>query len=262
MRITTFRSGKTAEQAREHLFKYLKQVSLVAPKTTVMPDILAPVKGKETIISLVADGAAETVVKARRENPNAKIAVLNFSSFKHPGGGFMTDMLAQEESLCYCSNLYWELNKHRNDFYAVNSSMLNSGLYADRAMLSENISFVASAPENYLPNKEICTADVITCAAPNLNYMMRRGRHWDKEVLQAVRDRIRYVNSILAGRNYDIVIYGAYGCGVFRNDPDFVARCFKWDLQQNYPNSFSRVIFAIPDKSSKNYLAFKGVLFE
>ena len=106
MRITTFRSGKTAEQAREHLFKYLKQVSLVAPKTTVMPDILAPVKGKETIISLVADGAAETVVKARRENPNAKIAVLNFSSFKHPGGGFMTDMLAQEESLCYCSNLY------------------------------------------------------------------------------------------------------------------------------------------------------------
>ena len=99
MRITTFRSGKTAEQAREHLFKYLKQVSLVAPKTTVMPDILAPVKGKETIISLVADGAAETVVKARRENPNAKIAVLNFSSFKHPGGGFMTDMLAPAESI-------------------------------------------------------------------------------------------------------------------------------------------------------------------
>lgn len=46
MRITTFRSGKTAEQAREHLFKYLKQVPLVAPKTTVMPDILAPVKGE------------------------------------------------------------------------------------------------------------------------------------------------------------------------------------------------------------------------
>lgn len=262
MQITTFHSGRTAEQAREHLFKHLRQVSLVEPKTTVMPDILTPLKGKETTISLVAFGAAEAVVKARRANPDAKIAVLNFSSFRNPGGGFMTNMLAQEESLCYCSNLYWELNKHRNDFYAVNSSMLNSGLYVDRAMLSENISFVASAPENYLPNKEICTVDVITCAAPNLNYMMRRGHHWDKNVLQTIRDRIHYIDSILAGRNYDIVIYGAYGCGVFKNDPDYVARCFKWDLQHNYPSSFSRVIFAIPDKASKNYLAFKEVLFE
>lgn len=37
---------------------------------------------------------------------NEKIAVLNFSSYKNPGGGFLLGSRAQEECLCHESNLY------------------------------------------------------------------------------------------------------------------------------------------------------------
>lgn len=261
MRVSTFKTGNTPKQARTNLFAYLNSLHLTEPVTTVMPTVKPPMVGKKSEIIMIDSGASEAVVKVRRANPTAAIAVLNFASYKNPGGGFMDNKLAQEEDLCYCSNLYKELEKHRFDFYSQNQCDLNSGLYRDRCLLTEHVSFVAERPDEILKNNEVCEVDVITCAAPNLSYLIRSGEQKSRRALKAMLDRIHYINSVLAGRDYDIVIYGAFGCGVFRNDPTFTATCFKWDLETNYPNSFRQIIFAIPNEYSRNYQAFRNVLF-
>jgi uncharacterized protein (TIGR02452 family) len=44
---------------------------------------------------------------------DGKITVLNFASAKKAGGGFLNGAMAQEESLCYSSNLYTSLAKNK-----------------------------------------------------------------------------------------------------------------------------------------------------
>lgn len=45
-------------------------------------------------------------MKLHRENPYAKIAVMNFANAFHAGGGVTTGESAQEECLCRTSTLY------------------------------------------------------------------------------------------------------------------------------------------------------------
>ena len=54
------------------------------------------------------------------------------------------------------------------------------------------------------------------------------------------------------------VILGAYGCGVFRQNPIMVAEMFKEEIEKT---SISHVIFAVPTGFHKeNYEAFKNIL--
>ena len=57
---------------------------------------------------------------------------------------------------------------------------------------------------------------------------------------------------------HQTLILGAWGCGVFRNEPNSVARIFRDLLEQEFKNCFKRVIFAIYDKTQtkKVYQAF------
>ena len=55
----------------------------------------------------------------------------------------------------------------------------------------------------------------------------------------------------------DILILGAYGCGVFGQDARCVAKIFKKYLENEFKNTFQKVVFSIPD--DKNYQAFSDV---
>lgn len=176
-----------------------------------------------------------------------KTAVLNFASYKNPGGKFLEGSRAQEESLCYNSYLFNVLNKF-SDYYAWNNEHKNNGLYLNRAIYSPSILFFDG------DNTKYC--DVITCAAPN---QFRHTKATKEENAEALNDRIKFVLDIAADNQVDNLILGAFGCGVFGQDATEVAQMFLSYLTTTR-KLFNTVIFAIPkSKYDNNYDKFMKV---
>jgi len=176
-----------------------------------------------------------------------KLAALNFASFKKPGGMFLNGSNAQEEALCHTSNLYNILLAFAPTYYNQNKKMLNKSLYVDRAIYTPDVIF-----EDYAG--VIYRADVITCAAPNKKSAQKYYRVSDDDVNNALVSRINHVLYTAYSEKVDTLILGAFGCGVFGNDPYEVATIFKYFLKTKYANCFEKVVFAIP--GGKNFEAF------
>ncbi len=190
-----------------------------------------------------------------------RIAVLNFASFKSPGGGFLAGSMAQEEALCHESTLY-EVISHQTfvPFYDYNNRHKNRALYLNRGLYSKDIVF----ERNGIP----VNADVITVAAPNKRAFMEYtdGAREDEND-KALTSRIRFVRDIVAthlvkgdavdSRPLDAIVLGAFGCGVFGQDAERVAKLFK----EAFVDVPVRIIYAVIDKGGTNkdgnYEAFK-----
>jgi uncharacterized protein (TIGR02452 family) len=71
-----------------------------------------------------------------------KTSVLNFSSYKNPGGMFINGSKAQEECLCHESFLYNVLKEFVIEFYDWNNQHKNKALYLNRALYSPKILFI------------------------------------------------------------------------------------------------------------------------
>ena len=72
--------------------------------------------------------------------------------------------------------------------------------------------------------------------------------------------RIEFILKIAADQGAEILILGAFGCGVFGQAPAEVANVFKEFLRNEFNGCFKKVIFAIPDKESYNYLVFEKTM--
>ena len=164
-----------------------------------------------------------------------KTAILNFASFKNPGGMFIGGSRAQEECLCHESFLYNVLQQFWDEYYHWNNDHLNRALYYNRAIYSPNVIF-----EHDLRKSKF---DVITCAAPNKKAAQKYQQVSEEENHKVLSDRIRFVLDVAQDNNVDTLILGAYGCGVFGQDATLVARIFK-TLLPLY--NFKKIIFAIP----------------
>lgn len=195
-------------------------------------------------------------------NKFSKTAVLNFASYKYPGGGFMNGSMAQEESLCHQSFLYNVLKEFNDSFYKYNKNNTNHGLYESTALYTPNIVFTNGN------NTRKC--DVITCANVNKSAVDKYGYYNDDCINEIISNRIEFVIRIASMKKVDNLILGAWGCGVFGNDPYLISKLFALALE--YPQStgithrFNKIIFAVPKEHSSgyhkfsNYTAFKEVL--
>lgn len=184
-------------------------------------------------------------------NGKNKVAALNFASYKHLGGMFLKGSKAQEECLCHESFLFNVLRTKKKDFYEPNRKNLNRALYTNRALYSPNIHF-------YRAGEQDAVCDIITCAAPNYTTAAKYNRiDWERNN-EVLKSRIQFMLDIAASRNIDTLILGAWGCGVFGQNPEDVASIFK-KLLPYYP--FKQVVFAIPGSSHsmENYQAFESV---
>jgi uncharacterized protein (TIGR02452 family) len=165
-------------------------------------------------------------------------AILNFASAKNPGGGFLGGASAQEESLARSSALY-ECIKD-SDMYRINRKDNARLVYHDVAVYSPRVPFFKrDSGETVAP----FLAGVLTMPAPN-GGCLRRGVS-RAELADAVARRVHAVLAIAAAHGHTHLVLGAYGCGVFKNDVDSVARQFHRALNGAFRGRFAHVRFAI-----------------
>lgn len=203
----------------------------------------------QTAIKLEALDSVSAVFKYTDQNP--KTAVLNFASYKQPGGMFLQGSKAQEECLCHESTLYNVLTRFEDSYYAPNRKQLNRALYQNVALYSPDIHFER--------NDNSVKCDVITCAAPNFSAASRYCNISREENTDALKSRIKFILYLAATEQVDTLILGAFGSGVFGQDAKEVAE-ITMNLLKHYDGVFKEVVFAVIDEKSANYQAFKDVI--
>jgi len=178
--------------------------------------------------------------------------VLNFASAKNPGGGFLGGAQAQEEALarssalypCLCSQMqHYERNRaHR------------SAIYLDLALWSPEVPFFRDDVGGWLDRA--IRASVITCAAPNAGALRQHGKLDPVELAAALRRRAALVLAVAVHHRAERLVLGAWGAGVFGNDPVQIARVFADHLRGRFAGAFADVVFAVPDAAGANHRAF------
>lgn len=249
-----------SQKAKEHYelmeSKYKKEInnSISLSRIYLQEFHLEPkiLEDKDSILMPMNTVDALFNEKEKYWNTNKKICVMNFASYKNPGGKFLEGSSAQEESLCHSSTLYNVLNCFVNDYYMKNLKHLNRALYTNRALYSPKIIFFKDDMET--------SADVLTCAAPNVAAYMKYNKVADDTIVKVLQSRITFIRDILIHNKVEIFIYGAFGCGVFGNSPYDVA-----EISKNvFKNSGIQVVYAIPysvgKNSESNYKAFMDVI--
>ena len=252
------RANKAYDHAREMEKRFKKEISFSFNHTTIYSSIPLMDKdetiycGKPEIMFMETDTVSAIIDIGSNYHMNGPMAALNFASYKNPGGMFLKGSSAQEESLCHESFLFNVLRRFE-DYYKWNRGNLNKALYTNRALYTPSIYFLKNTIIN---DNQICVpCDIITCAAPNKGAAMKYNIANEYDNTIALQSRIRFVLSIASLHHVDTLILGAYGCGVFRQDPYEVASIFKYEIE--YIRPCKRIVFAIP--TGHNYDAFAEV---
>lgn len=152
----------------------------------------------------------------------SKIGVLNFASAKNPGGGFLRGAQAQEESLARSSVLYKSLLKCP-EFYEFHRSQ-KSFLYSDRIIYSPGCPVFRKDDGTLLEIPYF--VDFITSPAPNAGEILKQQSESVAKIPEVLYERGEKVLTLAAYQGCDALVLGAWGCGVFRNDPSIVAQMF------------------------------------
>ncbi|MBG6105731.1 uncharacterized protein (TIGR02452 family) [Micromonospora vinacea] len=180
-----------------------------------------------------------TLQAARRLAPGA--ACLVFASAKNPGGGFLGGAKAQEESVARSSALYPCLLA-APEFYAFHREQRDLR-YSDRVIFSPDVPVFRDDKGNLLDQPY--TTSFLTAAAPNLGAILRNQPEHVADVPAVLARRARRVLEVAAAHGQRTLVLGAWGCGVFRNDPATVAETFADALRE--VDRFDHVVFAIRD---------------
>jgi uncharacterized protein (TIGR02452 family) len=174
-----------------------------------------------------------------------RVGVLNFASARNPGGGFLGGSQAQEESLARSSGLYPCLTQFA-EMYAHNSLPTSTALYSDHLIYSPGVPVLRNDDGQWLPRPLLL--DIITAPAVNAGALARNAPDLLPQLVPTMRQRLRLVLAAAARHGVEALVLGAWGCGVFANDPAQVAQLFAEALAEPaIRGRFRRVDFAIFD---------------
>ena len=185
-----------------------------------------------------------------------ELVLLNFASARNPGGGFLGGAQAQEEDLARSSALYLCLSGEGAAPYYRANRVKSTTLYTDHMIWSPQVPFFRVEGETLLERP--FRASVITAPAPNAGpYLGRGGRR--RKLEQTLRRRAGMVLALAEAQRQRNLLLGAWGCGVFRNEPRLVADAFgQWLESERFAGAFERVVFAVLDPKGKTRAAFNS----
>ena len=180
------------------------------------------------------------------------MAVLAFASFTNPGGGYIQGYLGQEATLCADSYLYNVLDKQRKWYGENRRRNINCELYRNRALVVPAVRFDRNHVHAY--------ADVIVAAAPNAKRARQEYRVSDDALLDALRDRIRFVLAICDELGREKLVLGAWGCDNNGFDAEAAAELFRKELASG-DFKVKQVFFAVPStRWDEDFAKFEHVL--
>lgn len=184
---------------------------------------------------------------ARLAQYSNKVFCLNFASAKNPGGGFLTGAQAQEESLARSSALY-PCTVQMQEMYRTNRAT-RTCLYTDYMIYSPAVPVFRNDDGELLDT--FFTASFLTAPAVNAGVVRAQEKDKIEQIRPVMMARTEKVLSIALTKGYRHLVLGAWGCGVFQNDPAEVAACFSEHLKENpvFRNVFEEVVFAVLDHS-------------
>lgn len=194
--------------------------------------------------------ASETTLEGARRllaSHGGRVAVLNFASARNPGGGFLGGSQAQEESLARSSALYASLTCATAQPYYAHHRGERSALYSDRMIVSPDCPVFRSDDGELLDAPY--RVDIITSAAPNAGALKAHQSPDVAQVPAVLAARASKVLALAAHTGCDHLVLGAWGCGVFANDPRMVAEVFATLLAKRgpYRGRFTTVSFSVRD---------------
>lgn len=200
--------------------------------------------------------AETTAMALRRLAQDGPVCGLNFASARHPGGGVLNGSIAQEEDLARCSTLYRTLVAQKA-FYEANRAAENE-LYTDHIIYSPKVSFFRD--EHLALLDAPFDANIITVPAPNVGAIHRKllleNKTYEKmaeHVTFTLIRRIDYLLHVAADNGQRRLVLGAWGCGVFGNDPLEVASSFRMVIPE-FLGDFDEIVFAIYDTSDAQHV--------
>lgn len=242
-RIDISNEVKESKQ-RTHLYSPEKLADLSASSKTDL--------GYNTTIEVVNE---TTMQGACALNPTEnKVGVLNFASAKNPGGGFLGGAQAQEESLARSSSLYLSIDQMQ-EMYNFNRSR-RTYVYSDYMIYSEDVVFFRNDEMELVQPYKV---DVLTSPAVNVSAMLQNNRSELSKVRDAMLQRMDKMLALFVEQGVKHVVLGAWGCGVFRNDPKDMAEYFAHFLtgEGKYAHAFEQVRFSVLDSKGKTFEQFK-----
>jgi uncharacterized protein (TIGR02452 family) len=244
----------TVSYAPDELDRLLADFADVAPGTaSTRIEVTA-----ESSIAAARRLHEERDAPATHDEPAGRIAVLNFASARNPGGGYLGGARAQEEDLCRVSALYTTLLQ-APDHYAAHRASKDPA-YSHRVIYSPDVPVYRDVRYRLLETPYRLA--FLTSPAPNAGVIARDRPSEAAALPGLLTARAARVLAVAAHHGRRSLVLGAWGCGVFRNDPAVVADAFRRNLADGgaFAGVFDRVVFAVLDKGSggPNLSAFRA----
>lgn len=223
----------------------VKNTEYYLPETLdqIRSDVLSrPSPGHPTRFEVVNETTLEGIARLVAGGP---VAALNFASAKNPGGGFLNGSQAQEESLARSSALHASLTS-AFEFYERHRAA-PSLLYSDAMIFSPRCPVFRTDAGDLLDPPHHAT--FITSAAPNAGAIATNRPEDAAAIPGVLRHRAELVLALAASHACGRLVLGAWGCGVFRNDPVLVANVFAEHLRGLWSGRFEHIVFSVLDTS-------------
>ena len=178
-------------------------------------------------------------ISAVLQYPDKRVCALNFANANFPGGAYILGGSAQEEALCRASLLYYTI-RTAHAYYRHNHLHVLPD-YTDSMIYSEHVPVIRDNTGNRLTTP--AESDFITCPAVNRTFakLLMSGKKLDT----VMERRITQIIALAADRSPDVLILGAFGCGVFGNRRETVYPMFEQAINRYLPETVE-VIFADP----------------
>jgi len=204
-----------------------------------------PVRSRATRFEVVNETTLAGIARVWAEGARS-ITALNFASARNPGGGFLNGAQAQEETLARSSALYASLIR-ASEFYGRHRQA-SSLLYSDAMIVSPDCPIFRHDDGSLLDEPHAST--ILTSPAPNAGAIATQRSSEIHHLDATLRRRAELILALAASLGTSTLVLGAWGCGVFRNDPAAVAAAFADPIRGFWANCFDRVVFSVLDHSN------------